>query len=72
MLPIYSLSNLFFLYIFNDELSVLPMIGLVIGIVHAALPMGEYNEILCKVILLYNNIDCWSIEQYINIIRSKR
>ena len=27
----------------------MPIIGLAIGVLHAALPMGEYNEILCKV-----------------------
>ena len=25
------------------------ILGLVIGVIHAVLPMGEYNEIICKV-----------------------
>lgn len=29
----------------------MPIMGLGIGVLHAALPMGEYNEILCKVFL---------------------
>ena len=32
-------------------------IGLAIGIIHAFLPMGDFNEYVCKVINLINIID---------------
>lgn len=31
--------------------------GLIIGIIHAALPMAEYNEIICKVLILLSLFD---------------
>jgi len=34
----------------RENFSILPIVGLAIGIIHAALPMGEYNEYLCEVI----------------------
>ena len=33
----------------QGSFGILPILGLALGIIHAALPMGEYNEYLCEV-----------------------
>ena len=58
VIPCYAFSNLIFNYIFYSGVDIMTILGLVIGVIHAALPMGEYNEIICKVfyILKLNKI----------------
>lgn len=48
MLPIFSFSNLFFFYFVLEDISIYTVIGLVIGILHAILPMQKFNEYLFK------------------------
>ena len=56
VLPIYAFSNLIFNYILYGGVDIMTILGLVIGVIHAALPMGEYNEIICKVFYILNYI----------------
>ena len=46
MLPIYCASNIYWEYLFSDYLSTPALIGLVIGIVNAILPMEYINRFL--------------------------
>ena len=56
VIPCYAFSNLIFNYIFYSGVDIMTILGLVIGVIHAALPMGEYNEIICKVFYILNYI----------------
>ena len=56
VIPCYAFSNLIFNYIFYNGVDIMTILGLVIGVIHAALPMGEYNEIICKVFYILNYI----------------
>jgi len=48
-LIIFAFSNLISLVLISDDVSYLPIVGLVIAILHSALPMGELNEKICEV-----------------------
>ena len=48
ILPLFSGSNMFFFYYIQGVISIYTIIGLVIGILHAFLPMQELNEKIFK------------------------
>ena len=48
MSPIFSFSNLFFVYFSLEYISIYTVIGLVIGLLHATLPMQKINKYLFK------------------------
>ena len=56
VIPCYAFSNLIFNYILYSGVDIMTIVSLVIGVIHAALPMGEYNEIICKVFYILNYI----------------
>ena len=56
VIPCYAFSNLIFNYILYRGVDIMTIVSLVIGVIHAALPMGEYNEIICKVFYILNYI----------------
>ena len=48
VLPIFSASNLFFYWYITDQTPTIIIISFVIGVLHAALPMQEFNELIFK------------------------
>ena len=49
ILPIFSISNLFFFYYILDVISYASMIGIFISVIHAILPMQKINIWLFKI-----------------------
>ena len=50
ILPIFSASNLLFSIIMKGGSTPLfSFIGLAIGVIHAFLPMGDFNEYVCRI-----------------------
>ena len=48
LLPLYSISNFFFLYYLKDEINFIALLTFIIGVLHAILPMQKFNEIAFK------------------------
>lgn len=46
VLPIYSISNLYWCYQFTGKISKYGIIGIVIGVINAFLPMEQINRVL--------------------------
>lgn len=48
ILPIFSVANFFFLYYVQNTFSIVSFVGIMIGVIHAFLPMQMFNEFLFK------------------------
>ena len=46
VLPIYSISNLYWYYRFTGKLSLYGIIGIILGVINAFLPMEQINRVL--------------------------
>ena len=55
-LILFAFSNLVFLVLVSDEVPIFPIVGLIVALLHSALPMGRFNEKVCEVNYIFYNL----------------